>query len=97
LTRSTINRGHLSSFGHTLTHKLTRDKVVHKFGGVQLQRLQLGFGLGFWFVDFLLGALSLERERYAISWLSVGSGTACKIILYVKVTMLGGGYMPMVG
>jgi hypothetical protein len=48
-------------------------------------------------MDFLFGALFLEKERYAISWLSVGSGTASRIILSVKVMVLGGGCMPMVG
>jgi hypothetical protein len=52
-------------------------------GGVQLQLLQLGIGLGFWFLDFLLGALSL-RERCDLSWLSIRSGTAFGIILSVK-------------
>jgi hypothetical protein len=32
-----------------------------------------------------------------ISWLSVGSGTTSRIILSVKVTVLGGGCVPMVG
>jgi hypothetical protein len=40
-------------------------------------------------VDFLLGVLSLEREMYAISWLSIGFGIASIIILSVKVTVLG--------
>jgi hypothetical protein len=48
-------------------------------------------------MDFLFGALFLEKERYAISWLFVGSGTASIIILSVKVMVLGGGCVPMVG
>jgi len=47
-------------------------------------------------MDFLFGALFLKKERYAISCLSVGSGTASRIILLVKVMMLGGGFVPMV-
>jgi hypothetical protein len=97
VTKSTINRGRLSSFGHSLTHN------SHKLSGAQVWEecscsyCNWVFGLGFWFVDFLFGALFLERERYAISWLSVGSGTASRIILSVKVMVLGGGCVPMVG
>ena len=48
-------------------------------------------------MDSLFGTLFLERERYTISWLSIGSGTASGIILFVKVMVLGGGCVPMVG
>jgi hypothetical protein len=48
-------------------------------------------------VYFILGVLSLERERCFISWLSIGSVTSSRIILSVKVTVLRGGYVPMVG
>jgi hypothetical protein len=47
------------------------------------------FGLSGWYATF--------GERCTISWLSVGSGTASKIILSVKVMVLGGGCVPMVG
>jgi hypothetical protein len=65
----------------TLTHNLTQDKVVCK--SREEVQLQLGIVLGFRFLDFLLGALSL-RERCTLSWLSVGSGTTYGIILFVK-------------
>jgi hypothetical protein len=48
-------------------------------------------------MDFLFGALFLEKEGYAISWLSVGSGISSGIILSVKVMVLRGGCMSMVG
>jgi hypothetical protein len=47
------------------------------------------FGLSAWCATF--------RERCAIYWLSVGFGIAFGIILSVKVTVLGGGCVPMVG
>jgi hypothetical protein len=47
------------------------------------------FGLSTWCATF--------GENCAISWLFVGSGTASGIILSVKVTMLKGGCVPMVG
>ena len=48
-------------------------------------------------MDSVFGALFLERERYAISLLSVGSGTSFIIILSINVTVLEGGCVPMVG
>jgi hypothetical protein len=57
--------------------------VVRKSrGGVQLQRLQLGIGLGLWFGNFYLVCYLWKRRT--ISWLSVGFGTASIIILSVK-------------
>jgi hypothetical protein len=46
---------------------------------------------------FQFGALFLDKERYVISWLSVGFGTASIIILSIKVILLSGGCVPMVG
>jgi hypothetical protein len=65
---------------------------------VQLQLLQQGFWS--WFLVCGLSAWCAilgEREIYIISWLSIGSGTASGIILSVKVTVLEGGCVPMVG
>ena len=51
-----------------------------------------------WFMVFGLSAwCATFGERCAISWLYFGSGTASIIILSIKVTVLGGGYEPMVG
>jgi len=33
----------------------------------------------------------LEKERYTISWLSVGSSTTSGIILSIKIMVLNGG------
>jgi hypothetical protein len=49
---------------------------------VQLQLLQLGIVLVLWFWDFLSSALSLEKD--VLSWLSVGSSAASRIILSSK-------------
>jgi hypothetical protein len=49
---------------------------------VHLQLLQLSIVIGLSFWDFLPGALSLEND--ALSWLSVGSNAASRIILSNK-------------
>jgi hypothetical protein len=49
---------------------------------VQLQLLQLSSVLVLLFWDFLSSALSLEKD--ALSWLSVGSSVASRIILSSK-------------
>jgi hypothetical protein len=90
----------LSSFGHPWSHN------SHKTGGAQVWRRSvvaatatrfLVLVSGFWFMDFMVGVLFLEKEKYVISWLCIGSGIASIIILSIKVMVLGGGCMPMVG
>jgi hypothetical protein len=49
---------------------------------VQLQLLQLSIVLVLWLWDFLSGELSLEKD--VLSWLSVGSSVASRIILSSK-------------
>jgi hypothetical protein len=49
---------------------------------VQLQLLQLSIVLVLWLWDFLFGELSLEKD--VLSWLSVGSSVASRIILSRK-------------
>jgi hypothetical protein len=90
-----INRRRLSSFGNTLTLK----KVVRKSrGGVQLQLLQLGTGLGLWFLDFLLGALSLEKGALSLLVYLLVLVWLPRIILFCqRLQVLGGGFVPMVG
>jgi hypothetical protein len=63
---------------------------------VQLQRLQLGIGLGLWFWDFLLGALSLEKGALSLGYL-LGLVLLPESFYLSKVTVLGGGCVPMVG
>jgi hypothetical protein len=48
-----------------------------------IQLLQFSTILVLWFWDFLSCELSLEK--YALSWLSVGSSVASRIILFSKV------------
>jgi hypothetical protein len=48
-------------------------------------------------MDFLFGALFLEKDKYAIFWLSVGFGTASRISLSIKIMVLEGGCVLMVG
>jgi hypothetical protein len=83
----------LSSFGHTLTLKISGAKSR---GGVQLQLLQLGIGLGLVVWDFLLGALSLEKGALSLGYL-LGLVLLPESFYLSKVTVLGGGCVPMVG
>jgi hypothetical protein len=40
-------------------------------------------------MDFLFGALFLEKERYSISWLSVGFGILLKLFYLSRLWCLG--------
>jgi hypothetical protein len=63
--------------------------------GDVLEEVQLSIVLVLWLWDFL--SIELSLEKYALSWLSVGSSVASGIILSSKGYGARGGYMPMVG
>jgi hypothetical protein len=70
--------------------------VFNSRGGVQLQGLHLGIDLGFCFWEFLLGALPLERGALSLGYL-LGLTLLPESFYLSKVTMHGGGCVPMVG
>jgi hypothetical protein len=58
--------------------------------------LQLGIGLGLWFLNFMLGALPLDKGALYLSSL-LGLILLPESFYRSKVTVLGGGCVPMVG
>jgi hypothetical protein len=58
--------------------------------------MQLGAGLGLWFLDFLLGALPLEKGALSLGYL-LGLVLLPESFYLSKVTVLEGGCMLMVG
>ena len=81
----------------TLTH------ISHKSSGMQVWRRSAATSIATGFLVLVSSFWTLclvryyWRERYTISWLSVGSGTSSKIILSIKVMVLMDGCMSMVG
>ena len=83
----------MSSFGLTHSHEFIRTSDAHDWRRVVIVAVvtwSLVYGL-----DFLLGTLALERST--LSWLLSVIVFVSRIILAIKVKVLRGGLVPMVG